>query len=106
MGVLGPRELLGPGRGVLKGEATQDAADNLIGAFGLAICLGVKIGRETGRGPNQVAKLLPKLGGELGTPVRNYIGRKTVKFENMINHYLSSLLGGGEFREGNEVRGF
>lgn len=106
MGVLGPGELLGPRRGILKGKTAQDATDTLIGPFGLTIGLGMEPGRKTGGGPDLTAEFPPKLRGELGTPVRNNIRGKTMEFKNVIDHNLSSLLSGGEFWKRDEVRGF
>ncbi|XDV39462.1 hypothetical protein PO909_008708 [Leuciscus waleckii] len=48
IGILCPRKLFYPRRGITKCKAAQQTADSLVNAFGLTIRLGMKPGGETG----------------------------------------------------------
>lgn len=57
----------------------------MIGAFSLAIGLGVKPGGEADRCANEMTKFLPELRRELRSPVRDNVGRKAVYLKDMID---------------------
>lgn len=102
MGVFCPGQLLGPRGGAPECET---ATNNLVGALGLTVCLGMETGGEAGRGSDKVTELLPKQGRELRTPIGDDVRGETMDLKYPVDYNLGRLLRGREFGKKDKVGG-
>ena len=105
MGILNPWEVLAPRSWPVGGNAAKHGLERLFGTFGLPIRLRVVPGRETGRGPNPLAKGLPHPCSKLGATVRNDVARDTVCSNHVLDQEVGGLCGGWKPREGDKMGG-
>ena len=103
MRVFDPRQAATPRRRVLVAVAPQSIFQGLVGAFCLAVRLRMIPRGEADRGPNPLAKSLPHLGCELGTPVRNDVHWNPVETDNVTGEQITHLCSGRKLGQRNIV---
>lgn len=74
MVILNPRELIAPKAWVTGCQTAEHTTNILVGLLALPAGLGVKT-------PDLSTELLPKPGGRLRTPIRNYINQQAMDYD-------------------------